>query len=205
MLGITGTGFAQHQTALLPSWTVPWEYADLILGVGGLLNQINAQLLLADDSASDALEFTGSEMFRRLFAEGIELVEETASYLDGDGRSESRLLSRSASLSYASESMKLTTRLMQIASWLLAQRAVSEGNLKPETLFQDRYRLSARPSPSEAVPAEMPIALVEYVVRAVRLYDRVHYLDQKMYVQTQQEPSADGIMGQMDRLRAAFG
>lgn len=184
---------------------VPWDYANLILGVDGQLNQINAQLLSAEDGTSDAIEFTGSEMFRRLFAEGIELVEETAAYLDGDGRSESRLLSRSASLAYAGESMKLTTRLMQIASWLLAQRAVSEGNLKPETLFQDRYRLSARPSLSEALAPEMPIALVEYVVRAERLYDRVHYLDQKMYVQTQQAPSADGIMGQMERLRAAFG
>lgn len=205
MLRITGTGFAKRQTALLPSWIVPWDYTDLILGVGGQLNQINAQLLLADDSSSEAIDFTGSEMFRRLFAEGIELVEETAAYLDGDGRSESRLLSRSASLSYASESMKLTTRLMQIASWLLAQRAVSEGNLKPDSLYQDRYRLSSRPSATEALAPEMPIALVEYVVRAERLYDRVYYLDQKMYVQTQQAPSADGIMGQMERLRAAFG
>ena len=32
-------------------------------------------------------------------------------------------------LSYASESMRLTTRLMQLASWLLLQRAVAEGEL----------------------------------------------------------------------------
>lgn len=169
------------------------------------MNQINARLIADVETTSDALEFTGSEMFRRLFAEGIELVEETAAYLDGDGRSESRLLSRSASLVYASESMKLTTRLMQIASWLLAQRAVSEGNLKPDSLFHDRYRLNVRPVAGEPLAAEMPIALVEYVVRAERLYDRVHYLDQKMYVQVQQEPSVDGIMGQMERLRAAYG
>jgi len=169
------------------------------------LNQINARLIADDESMSEAHEFTSSEMFRRLFAEGIELVEETAAYLDGDGRSESRLLSRTTSLAYASESMKLTTRLMQIASWLLAQRAVSEGNLKSESLFQDRYRLSARPMAIEPMASDMPIALVEYVVRAERLYDRVYYLDQKMYVQVQQAPSADGIMGQMDRLRAAFG
>lgn len=169
------------------------------------MNQINARLIADDESMSEAHEFTNSEMFRRLFAEGIELVEETAAYLDGDGRSESRLLSRTTSLSYASESMKLTTRLMQIASWLLAQRAVNEGNLKAESLFQDRYRLNERLMASEPMAADMPIAMVEYVVRAERLYDRVYYLDQKMYVQAQQAPSADGIMGQMERLRAAFG
>lgn len=72
-------------------------------------------------------DFARSELFDRTFQEGMELVEETAAYLDGDGRRESKLLSRSTALLYAGESMKLTTRLMQIASWLLVQRAVREG------------------------------------------------------------------------------
>lgn len=73
--------------------------------------------------------FVASESFKMLFREGMTLVEETAAYLDGPGRDESRLLARHAALTYASESMRLTTRLMQIASWLLVQRAVSEGEL----------------------------------------------------------------------------
>ena len=72
-------------------------------------------------------DFARSELFDRTFREGMELVEETAAYLDGDGRRESKLLSRAAALAYAGESMKLTTRLMQIASWLLVQRAVQIG------------------------------------------------------------------------------
>ena len=59
--------------------------------------------------------FAGSETFRTLFREGMALVEETASYLDGPGRAESRGLGRAASLIYATESMRLTTRLMQLA------------------------------------------------------------------------------------------
>lgn len=73
--------------------------------------------------------YVTSEGFKTLFREGMLLVEETAAYLDGEGRSESRLISRDATLAYASESMRLTTRLMQIASWLLVQRAVSEGEI----------------------------------------------------------------------------
>ena len=57
------------------------------------------------------------------------LVEETASYLDGPGRQESKKLERSAALAYATESMRLTTRLMQLASWLLLHRAVKEGEM----------------------------------------------------------------------------
>ena len=57
------------------------------------------------------------------------LVEETAAYLDGPGRQESKKLERTAALAYATESMRLTTRLMQLASWLLLHRAVNEGEM----------------------------------------------------------------------------
>src|ERR1700691_3197241 len=70
-----------------------------------------------------------SQVFATLFRDGMALVEETASYLDGSGRLESKKLERSASLVYATESMRLTTRLMQLASWLLLHRAVKEGEM----------------------------------------------------------------------------
>src|SRR3954471_7996942 len=71
----------------------------------------------------------GSQAFSALFREGMALVEETASYLDGPGRRESKALERAAALAYATESMRLTTRLMQLASWLLLHRAVNEGEM----------------------------------------------------------------------------
>ena len=71
----------------------------------------------------------GSQAFSILFREGMALVEETAGYLDGPGRRESKVLERSAALAYATESMRLTTRLMQLASWLLLHRAVNEGEM----------------------------------------------------------------------------
>ena len=67
--------------------------------------------------------------FKALFKEGMTLVEDAAAYLDGPGRKEAKLLTRGDALAYASESMRLTTRLMQLASWLLLQRAVNEGEL----------------------------------------------------------------------------
>ena len=53
-----------------------------------------------------------SQVFADLFRDGMALVEETATYLDGPGRQQSKKLERAAALAYATESMRLTTRLM---------------------------------------------------------------------------------------------
>jgi regulator of CtrA degradation len=149
-------------------------------------------------------DFARSELFDRTFQEGMELVEETAAYLDGDGRRESKLLSRPTALLYAGESMKLTTRLMQIASWLLVQRAVREGDLTAEAACEARYRLADRATTTEPSHPELPIALVEYLVRTERLYDRVLHLDRRMYLDEPEEDAVNPVQSQLDRLTAAF-
>src|SRR6185295_14192749 len=96
-----------------------------------------------------ALDFAKSEMFERTFKEGMGLVEETAAYLDGPGRAVSKRLSRAAALAYAGESMRLTTRLMQVASWLLVQRAVRDGEIPLIEAGSEKYRLISRePQPN---------------------------------------------------------
>jgi len=83
----------------------------------------------------------------------MDLVEETAAYLDGAGRSEAKALDRSVSLTYATESMRLTTRLMQLASWLLLHRAVKEGEM---TLTQaNREKTKVKLSAADPGPEEM--------------------------------------------------
>src|SRR5437588_11808333 len=86
---------------------------------------------LAQDAGTVSFgeKLAGSQSFSVLFREGMALVEETAAYLDGPGRRESKVLERNAALAYATESMRLTTRLMQLASWLLLHRAVNEGEM----------------------------------------------------------------------------
>jgi regulator of CtrA degradation len=150
-------------------------------------------------------DFARSELFDHTFREGMELVEETAAYLDGDGRRESKLLSRAAALAYAGESMKLTTRLMQIASWLLVQRAVREGDMTAEAACDARYRLADRRIEAEPTHPELPIALIEYLVRSEKLYDRALYLDRRMYLDAPQTEAVNPVQSQLDRLTAAFG
>lgn len=149
-------------------------------------------------------DFARSELFDRTFHEGMQLVEETAAYLDGDGRRESKLLSRATALAYAGESMKLTTRLMQIASWLLVQRAVREGDMTAEAACAPRYRLADRPVDADPSHPELPIALVEYVVRTDKLYDRALHLDRRMYLDETEADAVNPVQSQLDRLTAAF-
>jgi regulator of CtrA degradation len=125
--------------------------------------------------------FVNSDAFRALFHEGMELVEETAAYLDGDGREESRRLPRQGTLIYASESMRLTTRLMQIASWLLVQRAVSEGEITPAQAQaeKNRVRLNAQTQGPSISDFEMlPQRLKDLIGLSARLHARILHLDQ---------------------------
>ena len=95
---------------------------------------------------------TNSAAFGTLFREGMDLVEETAAYLDGAGRTEAKALERSVSLTYATESMRLTTRLMQLASWLLLHRAVKEGEMTLTQANREKTKVklsAADPGPTE--------------------------------------------------------
>jgi regulator of CtrA degradation len=153
-------------------------------------------------------DFVSSELFDRTFQEGMELVEQTAAYLDGEGRRDSKLLSRAGALAYAGESMRLTTRLMQVASWLLVQRAVREGDMDAREACLSRYRIGAQ-SICQGEPKdnldELPIGLMGLLEQSERLYERVLYLDRKMFIDGPVEDAAHPVLSQHERLQAAFG
>src|SRR6187401_2538924 len=131
-------------------------------------------------------KLASSQAFAGLFKEGMALVEETASYLDGEGRQESKKLERSAALAYATESMRLTTRLMQLASWLLLHRAVKEGDM---TLIQankekSKVKLAAgEPSPEDML-MKLPEQLQILIARSMALQAKVRRLDVTIHAST---------------------
>ena len=148
-----------------------------------------------------------SQVFASLFRDGMALVEETASYLDGTGRSESKKLERSAALVYATESMRLTTRLMQLASWLLLHRAVKEGEM---TLTQaNREKTKVKLSAADPGPAEMieklPQQLQDLIARSMALQTKVRRLDTTIHAPvTERAAIGNPLVPQLNRLKAAF-
>ncbi len=162
----------------------------------------------AGEAASFAMGFISSDAFKALFKEGMALVEDAAAYLDGKGREESKALHRMAALAYASESMRLTTRLMQIASWLLLQRAVVEGELTTAQASKEKTKVNLRtesqPTSSETID-ELPEGLRDLTARSLRLHARILHLDQLLTSSGAPAPAdSSPVAAQVQLLRSAF-
>ncbi len=160
-----------------------------------------------DEFTARLNDFTASEMFSRSFREGMDLVEEAAAYLDGPGREESKALPRTAALAYAGESMRLTTRLMQIASWLLVQRAVREKEMSITDACDDKYRLGKDTiARAEHASAETPATLRDLILRTDKVFERISRLDQQIYSEEGKSgAAANPVSDHHARLSAAFG
>ena len=155
--------------------------------------------------------FQASEQFDRVFSEGMGLVERAASYLDGEGRRESKGLPGPVTVLYATESMRLTTRLLELASWLLIRRALKEGEITAEEAESKRARVKlqtlGRPAHTRGF-ADLPQGLRDLIDASFMLHDRIVQLDRAML------PSADDakpaapvnpVASQISALEKAFG
>src|ERR1700681_3286510 len=165
-----------------------------------------AEKLFDEQPVSFGARLAASQSFSTLFREGMKLVEETASYLDGAGRKESKKLDRSSSLCYATESMRLTTRLMQLASWLLLHRAVNEGEMSLAQANKERTKVKLAPDERpEDAGIVLPERLSSLITRSKKLRDEVRRLDTTIHAPI---PEARGgsnpLEHQMGILRAAF-
>jgi regulator of CtrA degradation len=95
---------------------------------------------------------------------------------------------------------------MQIASWLLVQRAVREGDMPVAEATQERYRLRVEEPPTESDEThELPAGIRALLDRSERLHERVLHMDRRMYVEALEGEAANPVQSQMDRLRSAFG
>ena len=150
-----------------------------------------------------------SPAFADLFRDGMALVEETATYLDGPGRQESKKLDRAAALAYATESMRLTTRLMQLASWLLLHRAVKEGemSLAQANKEKTKVKLTAADTHDPNNIELLPETLRILISRSQNLQSKVRRLDSTIHnrISADQAPSINPVEHQLGLLKAAFG
>jgi regulator of CtrA degradation len=161
-------------------------------------------------TVSFGAKFARSDQFKSVFREGMALVEAAATYLDGEGRKEARKLKPPHSLAYATESMRLTTRLMQLASWLLIRRAVSEGELTQEQAVEEQRKIKLPVAGAEQPARDLghlPTRLRELIEQSVKLQERVIRLDQMLDFK-EMAPAGEveyPLHSHMSRLRAAFG
>ncbi|PZO77277.1 MAG: DUF1465 domain-containing protein [Mesorhizobium amorphae] len=154
-----------------------------------------------------------SPSFKPLYDDGMRLVEEAAEYLDGPGRAEAKALSRTVATLYAAESMRLTTRLMQIASWLLLQRAANSGEMTRDQVAAEKakVRLDTHSANEEASGwVDLPASFRSLVERSLSLQALVRRMDDEIYGSAS-DATASGPAGtnpvsdQITLLMTAFG
>lgn len=165
--------------------------------------------MLSSGVTSFASKHAGSDAFKAFFKEGMSLVETAASYLDGPGRQQSKLLPRSVALAYATESMRLTTRLMQVASWLLLRRAVAEGELTPTQALSEKHRVRLTRQEVASDPetfSQLPPDFIDLCEKSLRMQFRVIHLDQSIQAarSAYEGPAPTPVAAHWARLRDAF-
>ncbi|MGE0767557.1 MAG: DUF1465 family protein [Hyphomicrobiaceae bacterium] len=158
---------------------------------------------------SFAQKFASSQQFDQVFREGMALVEATANYLEGQGRRDAKTAGPLAGAIYASESMRLTTRLLELASWLVIRRALKAGEITNEEarVKRRRLRLTAIGRPEHVKDFDkLPDKLKELIDASFALHDRIVLIDHAL---ERPEPAVSEVAPnpvgeQVDRLFAAF-
>mgnify|MGYP001274335985 CR=1 FL=1 len=152
-----------------------------------------------------------SSSFKPLYNEGMALVEQAAEYLDGEGRAEARKLARIAATLYAAESMRLTTRLMQVASWLLLQRAANSGEMTRDQVASEKTKVRLdTASAQDNAPGwnELPEKFRDIVARSLSLQALVRRMDEEIYGGSRPGPDiapGNPVSDQISLLKTAFG
>jgi regulator of CtrA degradation len=154
----------------------------------------------------------GAEAFDTIFRQGMALVERTAAYLDGEGRKEAKALKPPLSMIYATESMRLTTRLLELASWLLIRRGLRTGEMSAAEADRKRQRIKLRPlgRPSHVKQFdELPNELRSLIEASFELNDRVMRIDSAIEGSRAAPESAvagaNPVAAQLAQLHSAFG
>lgn len=170
------------------------------------LRDVNAESV----TVSFGERFQASAQFDRVFKEGMALVERTAAYLDGEGRKASKALTGQATVLYTTESMRLTTRLLDLASWLLIRRALKDGEITEAEAQQKRTRVKlqslGRPSHIRGF-SDLPEGLQKLIEESFALHDRIVQLDMSMIGPGEELPAilpSNPVGAQISRLQRAF-
>ena len=144
-----------------------------------------------------------SRLHRRLVdalhVEAMLLADEARSYFDEAGRAEREALDPLDRVAFSCESLKVTTRLMHVIAWLLTQRAVDAGELRPRDALHPSRRLGEAPV-SDATAA-LPGRARALIEASADLHRRVARLDA---AQEESVAVASPARSMQERLAAVF-
>lgn len=145
------------------------------------------------------------KLVESLYLEAMSLADEARSYFDREGAADRGKLDPVARVAFSCESLKVTTRLMHVVSWLLVRKAVHAGELEAaEAGHPDRRLGRATDSDDPARLAYLPAKSREIVDRSRDLYDRVSRLDVQLGTTATDRAASGGARALLDRLRSSI-
>ena len=134
-----------------------------------------------------------------LYVEAMVLADEARSYFDRVAREERLSLEPVDRVGFSCESLKVTTRLMQVIAWLLAQRAVAAGELSRAEAGDEDRRLGSAPESDEDLVERLPVAAIELIRASEELYGRVARLDGRSYGEIPSGSPARSLQNRLER------
>src|SRR5215218_1659589 len=133
------------------------------------------------------------------YTEAMVLADEARSYFDDAGRYARQELDPFARVGFACESLKVTTRIMHIVSWLLTQRAIESGEIPLLDGRRPERRLGHAQDSDPAVIRQVPQAAQRLINASADLYARIKRIDEGSFeVEVAQSP-ARALMGRLER------
>ena len=158
-----------------------------------------------DDSSTPEVRIT-SRLIDSLYTEAMLLADEARSYFDDGGREDRLALEPFVRVTFACESLKVTTRIMHIVAWLLTQRAVETGEIPGHEGRRPERRLGHAQESDPKILEQMPAEAQRLIAASSDLYARIKRIDEGVVMEEPAPSPARALMGRLERgLGGNFG
>lgn len=137
----------------------------------------------------------------RSYREAMDLTQAVADYLEREkGKGKVQRLTVDTEVYFASESMRVSTCLMQVMSWFLIQKGVAAGEMTREKAAGEKFRLGSQDvclAHVDTSKGNLPDKLVIYLQKAQDLYRQVSRMEEMVYGNSQAINPVHDLMGQI--------
>ena len=121
--------------------------------------------------------------FRGPYDEALDLLVEARNYVQNDVMAFKYADNPPDPVAMTQETLRLTSRLTQVMAWLMAQRALHDGEIGEDEFIKDKYRVEGQhvclKRAIDEMKDDLPEGLNDLMDRSYSLYRRVMRLDEQ--------------------------
>jgi regulator of CtrA degradation len=139
-----------------------------------------------------------------LYVEAMVMADEARGYFTYHGDVDRDEMPALARIAFSCESLKVTTRLMHVIAWLMAQRAWQRGEIADGAIRDPKYLLGDATPTDPEILVDFPFAACALIEASEDLYDRVARLEARMATEGSAEDQEGPARALIDRLESIF-